>query len=130
MRHQPERFLHSGVDFRVRIFACLFGNLQVVIVTYFLVCSFARGMGIVGWLLGAYHPLNFSNALYGIVLYCLLIVVGKLIRLCANHLWKCGFSCSAFPFSLSLPPPSSLSLSLSPSLIYTQLFLKAKSGCF
>lgn len=49
-----------------------------------LLCSFSKGMGIVGSLLGESSPLNFSNSLYGIMLYCVLIVLCKLLSVTVN----------------------------------------------
>jgi len=46
-----------------------------------LTSQYGRGAGVIGPLLGETHPLNFSTALYGAILYLVLIVMGKFIPL-------------------------------------------------
>ena len=42
-------------------------------------CRYSRGGAIIGPLLGDNHPLNFSNAVYGALLYLVLIVLGNVV---------------------------------------------------
>lgn len=65
-------------------------------------------MALVGPLLGESHPLNFSNAIYGLLLYCFLIVLGTKVvihkSLWFNHNIEEGYAALLHPTLISTCP--------------------------